>query len=181
LAGNYRDFRPHTTARGRAIVGQYESFPGFPPTWLQVHTTSPVSAGVCFTWELWLLPGLADGNVGMLFRLHHAVADGVAAMAMMGALFGATPGTPPPPARPWRTAPAPGAWQLFTDTWRQRADAAAATGSRLGHPAALVDSAGARARQPRLIVGEGLAPRVSWNRPAGTRRRLVLARGAVSG
>jgi diacylglycerol O-acyltransferase len=42
-------------------------------------------------WELWLLPGLADGNVGVLFRLHHAVADGVAAMAMMRALFGVGP------------------------------------------------------------------------------------------
>jgi hypothetical protein len=48
--------------------------------------------------ELWLLPGLADGNVGMLFRLHHVVADGIAAIAMMGTLFAATPGTLPPPA-----------------------------------------------------------------------------------
>ena len=131
-------------------------------------------------WELWLLPGLADGNVGVLFRLHHVVADGIAAMAMMAALFGATPGTPPPPARPWRPAPAPSAWQLFTDTWRQRADAAAAAGSRLRHPAAMVQSLGARARQLRLIIGEGLAPRVSWNQPAGTRRRLLLARADLA-
>ncbi len=59
-------------------------------------------------WELWLLPGLADGNVGVLFRLHHAVADGIAAMAMMGALFGATPGVASPPAPPWRPALADG-------------------------------------------------------------------------
>ncbi len=32
-------------------------------------------------WELWLLTGLADGNVGLLIRLHHAVADGVAQRA----------------------------------------------------------------------------------------------------
>jgi diacylglycerol O-acyltransferase / wax synthase len=53
-------------------------------------------------WELWLLPGLADGNVGVLFRLHHTVADGVAAMAMMGALLQAAPGAAPPPGPPWR-------------------------------------------------------------------------------
>ncbi|HXZ69880.1 MAG TPA: wax ester/triacylglycerol synthase domain-containing protein, partial [Streptosporangiaceae bacterium] len=116
----------------------------------------------------------------MLFRLHHAVADGIAAIALMGALFETARGTPPPPAPPWRPKPAPSPWQLFTDAWRLRADAAAAAGARLGHPAALVHSAGARARQLRLIVGEGLAPRVSWNQPAGTRRRLSLVRADLA-
>jgi diacylglycerol O-acyltransferase / wax synthase len=131
-------------------------------------------------WELWLLPGLAGGNVGVLVRLHHAVADGVAAMAMMGALFGAAPGTPPPPGPPWRPVPAPSTWRLFTDTWRRRAAAVAVAGPRLGHPAVIVHSAGARARQLRLALGEGLAPPVSWNRPAGTRRRLLLARADLA-
>jgi diacylglycerol O-acyltransferase / wax synthase len=132
-------------------------------------------------WELWLLPGLADGNVGMLFRLHHAVADGIAAIALMGALFEAAPGTPPPPAPPWRPKPAPGAWQLFTGNWHQHTDAVAAAASRLRHPAAIVHSLGARARKLRLALGEGQAPRVSWNRPAGTRRRLLLVRADLAG
>lgn len=131
-------------------------------------------------WELWLLPGLADGNVGMLFRLHHAVADGIAAIALMGALFEATPGTPPPPAPPWRPAPAPGVWQLFADNWHQHAHAAAAAGSRLRHPAAGVHSLSARARNLCLALGEGLAPRVSWNRPVGKRRRLFLLRADLA-
>jgi diacylglycerol O-acyltransferase / wax synthase len=131
-------------------------------------------------WQLWLLPGLAGGNVGVLVRLHHVVADGVAAIALMGALFAAAPGELPPPGPPWRPKPAPSTWQLFTDTWRQRAAAVAAVGAGLGHSAALVHSAGARARQLRLLFGEGLAPRVSWNRPAGTRRRLVFARADLA-
>jgi len=45
-------------------------------------------------WEMWLLTGLADGNVGMLIRLHHVVADGIAAVAMIGGLF--DPGPDPP-------------------------------------------------------------------------------------
>ena len=72
-------------------------------------------------WELWLLPGLADGNVGMLFRLHHAVADGIAAIALMGALLEDTPGTPPQPAPPWRPAPAPSGWQPKRQQPAQRA------------------------------------------------------------
>jgi WS/DGAT/MGAT family acyltransferase len=131
-------------------------------------------------WELWLLPGLADGNVGMLFRLHHAVADGIAALALLGTLFGATPRTLPPPTQPWRPQPAPSSWQLFADNWRQHADAMAAAWAGLRHPAALVHSSGARARQLRPALGEGLAPRVSWNRPAGTRRRLILVRADLA-
>ena len=52
-------------------------------------------------WELWLLPGLADGTIGMLIRLHHAVADGIAAIALMGALLDTTPAPPPPAAPPF--------------------------------------------------------------------------------
>jgi diacylglycerol O-acyltransferase / wax synthase len=145
-----------------------------------VELNQPPLDRCCPLWELWLLPGLADGNVGVLFRLHHAVADGVAAMAMMGALFGAAPGAAPPPGPPWRPAAAPGAGQLFTDAWRRRADAAAAAGSRLRHPALVAHSAGTRARQLRLLAGEGRAPQVSWNQPAGTRRRLLLARADLA-
>ncbi len=41
-------------------------------------------------------------------------------------------------------------------------------------------SLAARARQLRLIAGEGLAPRVSWNQPAGARRRLLLVRADLA-
>ncbi len=142
-------------------------------------------------WELWLLPGLASGDVGMLVRLHHVVADGVAALALMGALVGTAPGGPPPPAPreapsagpggpppapAWRPAPTPGAWRLFTDAWRRRGDAVAA---RLRHPTA---AHGVRSltRQLRLLAGEGRAPRVSFNQPAGTDRRLLLARADLA-
>src|SRR5215469_15395430 len=35
-------------------------------------------------WELWFLTGLAGSRVAMLFKLHHAVADGLAAVALVG-------------------------------------------------------------------------------------------------
>jgi diacylglycerol O-acyltransferase / wax synthase len=128
-------------------------------------------------WELWLLPGLADGTIGLLLRLHHVVADGVAALALMGALFDAGPGKPPPKAPPWRPAPAPSGWQMFSDSWRRRADAAA---WRLRHPAGAVGVLGSLTRQMRLLAREGLAPRVSFNQPAGAHRRLLLARADLA-
>ena len=38
-------------------------------------------------WELWLLTGRDDGTVALLLRLHHVVADGIAALTLLGALF----------------------------------------------------------------------------------------------
>ena len=47
-------------------------------------------------WELWLLPGLPDRQVGAYLRLHHAIADGTAALAAFGALLDPAPGAPTP-------------------------------------------------------------------------------------
>ena len=38
-------------------------------------------------WQIWLLTGLPKGRTALLVRLHHAVADGVAAVSMLGALL----------------------------------------------------------------------------------------------
>jgi hypothetical protein len=43
-------------------------------------------------WELWLLPGLPDRRAGMFLRMHHAIADGVAGVAVFGALLDLAPG-----------------------------------------------------------------------------------------
>jgi diacylglycerol O-acyltransferase / wax synthase len=116
----------------------------------------------------------------MLIRLHHAVADGIAALALMGALLDSTPAAPPPAAPPWRPAPAPGAWQLFTDNLRLHADGLAAAVAALGDPAPVVDRLGSRVRQMRLLAGEGRARRLSLNQPAGRRRRLLIARADLT-
>ena len=82
-------------------------------------------------WELWFLTGLADSRVALVFKLHHAVADGLAAVALVGALFDFEAGAPEPPSASWL----PGAWpsgsELFVDVWRRRS-----TWFRvvLGHP-----------------------------------------------
>jgi diacylglycerol O-acyltransferase / wax synthase len=131
-------------------------------------------------WELWLLPGLADGTIGMLIRLHHAVADGIAAIALMGALLDTTPAASPPAAPAWRPAPAPSTWQLFTDNLRRHAGAMAAAAAGLRHPAPAVHRLTSRVRQLRLLAGEGRAPRLSLNQPAGMRRRLLLARADLA-
>lgn len=66
-------------------------------------------------WELSFLTGLSDGRVGVPPKLHHAVADGPATVALMGALFDLEPDAVDPVAAPWTPEPLPGGWSLMTD------------------------------------------------------------------
>ena len=42
-------------------------------------------------WEVWLLTGALDGHVPMLIRFHHVLADGIAALLLLGTLFDSSP------------------------------------------------------------------------------------------
>jgi diacylglycerol O-acyltransferase len=80
-------------------------------------------------WECWLLEGLADDlddpaghppsgrHVGFLVKMHHAVADGVAAAALLANVMDTVPDAvdPLPPAEPWRPEPKPPWWRLLID------------------------------------------------------------------
>ncbi|HZD68000.1 MAG TPA: wax ester/triacylglycerol synthase family O-acyltransferase [Actinomycetes bacterium] len=127
-------------------------------------------------WELWLLTGLADGTVGLLIRLHHVVADGIAALALMGALFDAVPDAPSPVAQPWMPRPVPGAWELFSDNLRRQRGALASALSAVRRPALPLERLLSPVRQLRRLRRQGFAPRVSLNRPVGSHRRLLLVR-----
>ena len=127
-------------------------------------------------WEMWLLTGLADGTVGMLIRLHHVVADGTAALAMIGALFDPGPDTPTEVAPAWVPAPGPGSGELFSANVRDRARAVAGALALVRRPSVLFGRLAVYLRQVRQLAREGLAPRVSLNRQAGKRRRLLLVR-----
>ncbi|MDN4599113.1 wax ester/triacylglycerol synthase domain-containing protein [Leifsonia virtsii] len=57
-------------------------------------------------WELLLVPHADGDRCGMLFRLHHAVADGLGAEALVAALSDEAPGEEAAGARPSEPAPA---------------------------------------------------------------------------
>ena len=127
-------------------------------------------------WEVWFLTGLAGGRVAMLIRLHHVVADGIAALALLGSLFDFAPTTPPPVPPPWKPAPIPSSRDLFDDNLRHRGMVVARAMSSLLHPARWWRRARAALPSLRQTLREGLASRCSLNGPLGTRRRLLLAR-----
>jgi diacylglycerol O-acyltransferase len=83
-------------------------------------------------WECWILEGLADDlddpagsppsgrRVGFLVKMHHALADGVAAAALLANVFEleAHSVDPPPPTHPWRPERPPSACRLMYDALR---------------------------------------------------------------
>ena len=73
-------------------------------------------------WEIWALEGLQDGHVAFVAKIHHALADGVAAAALMANILSVDPepADPAPPAEPWRGEPIPGARELQRDASRAR-------------------------------------------------------------
>src|SRR5262250_3445166 len=71
-------------------------------------------------WELWLLPGLPERRVGAYLRLHHAVADGAAALAVFGALLTQAADARAPAAPPFTPAPIPAPSRLLADNLRRR-------------------------------------------------------------
>jgi diacylglycerol O-acyltransferase / wax synthase len=83
-------------------------------------------------WECWILEGLADDlddppagppsgrKVGFLVKMHHALADGVAAAALLANVMELEPGAvdPPPPVERWRPEPVPTGRRLVVDALR---------------------------------------------------------------
>ena len=136
-------------------------------------------------WELGLLPGLPNRRVGAYLRLHHAVADGAAALAAFGALLDQACDAPAPAEPSWTPAPIPTASELLRDNLRRRGHELGRGWSGLTHPGQTL--ARARAAWPawREVLAEQPAPRTSLNYPVGPGRRpagaAVPGRRAAAG
>jgi diacylglycerol O-acyltransferase / wax synthase len=130
-------------------------------------------------WELWLLPGLPGGRVGAFLRLHHAFADGAAAVAAFGALLDLTADAPTPAAPQWTPTPIPTAAELLRDNLRRRRQELGRGWSGLAHPGRTLRLARRALPAWREVLTEQRAPRTSLNQPVGTDRRLAIVRGRL--
>lgn len=99
-----------------------------PGTWAQLEATvAELHAELLDRsrplWRLYVLEGLASGEQAYYFKVHHAMLDGQAGVALAGALFSASP-EPLPAAKPLRRQPAakqPGALELAAAAFRHDA------------------------------------------------------------
>jgi WS/DGAT/MGAT family acyltransferase len=130
-------------------------------------------------WEMWFLPGLRDGRVGLLMRMHHAIADGIAGVATLGAFVDAEPNPPETTAPPWTPAPRPTRRDLLVDNLRRRREQAERALAPLAHPADALRRMQRSAPAMREMFAEQRAPRTSVNRRIGSDRRLAIIRSRL--
>jgi diacylglycerol O-acyltransferase len=129
-------------------------------------------------WEIHLAPRLADGSVGLVMKIHHAMVDGKSALAVALLLLDFDPNAPEPapPPESWAADRAPGPARLAVEALVEsgaeplralgRAARAATSPPRLGHTL----------RRAALAVGEDVsraAPSSFLNPPIGPRRTLL--------
>jgi diacylglycerol O-acyltransferase / wax synthase len=127
-------------------------------------------------WELWFLTGLSEGHVAVLLKLHHSVADGMAAMTIMAGLFDFEPDAPDPAAEPWAPEPAPAWRSLAADNFSIKIDAVVRAAGRVAHPLRLGREARSRIRVAREALGQTRAPRTTLNQAVRSGRRIRFLR-----
>ena len=72
-------------------------------------------------WELWVVEGLQDGRLAYVVKVHHAIADGRAAVNQLERILGSgKPGEHGAAAGPWQPEPIPSVSRLIDDALRDQ-------------------------------------------------------------
>jgi diacylglycerol O-acyltransferase len=130
-------------------------------------------------WEMWLLPGLPENRIGLLIKVHHAMADGIAGLATIAALLDATPESPTELARAWTPASRPTAVDLFADNLRRHLNGLRRTFAILVHP--VITLRKVRSMWPAIgeLISDRRGPVTSLDRVVGPDRSLALIRSSL--
>lgn len=131
-------------------------------------------------WQIALAPRLSNGRIGLVGRLHHAMADGAAALQVAALLLDMDEDEPAAPPERWRAEPAPSTAERAVDpivhgaglATRAIVDCARAA----THPRSTARSALRDARRVASVLSQDvlpLAPESALNGTLGPRRTLV--------
>ena len=123
-------------------------------------------------WELWFLTGVGGDRMGVLFKLHHAMADGVAAVAMMRSLLDARADVPEPVPEPWAPRPPPHPGWIRRDAVAAAARSLSRCARDLSDPLPALRAGEALAREAGRALLQERAPRTSLNFRVGPGRRV---------
>jgi diacylglycerol O-acyltransferase / wax synthase len=124
-------------------------------------------------WELWVVEGLEHGHIGVVAKIHHAAADGVAAAAMLANALGVGEAAE---ADPWQPDPIPSDWELFVGAVKSLAIALAHLPQLLWRTfQGLFRMVRRRRAGGDLPPPPFSAPAVSFNRALTPHRRFVFA------
>jgi len=130
-------------------------------------------------WELYVVEGLADGNIGVVTKMHHCAVDGVSGAELMVNLFDLEPGgrvLDPP--EPRELEPIPSDLEMVGHALASRARRQASILPLLGSTARTVSTLVSRRREPDAVVGAVplTAPPTPWNRSITPHRRMSFTR-----
>jgi diacylglycerol O-acyltransferase / wax synthase len=127
-------------------------------------------------WEMWFLTGLPNNQIGLFVKLHHAIADGMAAMTIVAAFLNRVPDAPAAPAHPWTPSRPPSARELLADNLRRRVERLTGAFSVLARPRSTLRRLRAAWPATRELLAEAPAPKTSLDRMVGPDRNLALIR-----
>jgi diacylglycerol O-acyltransferase / wax synthase len=127
-------------------------------------------------WELWFLTGLPGNQIGLFVKLHHAIADGMAAMTTVAAFLDPVPDAPTPPAHPWTPTRPPSAPALLADNLLRHLQRLTGAFSVLARPRSTLQQLRAGWPATRELLAEAPAPRTGLDRMVGPHRNLALIR-----
>ena len=130
-------------------------------------------------WELYVVEGLADGNIGVVTKMHHCAVDGVSGAELMVNLFDLDPsGRELDPPEPREPEPIPSDLEMVGHALASRARRQASILPLLGPTARTVSTLVSRHRDPDAIVGAVplTAPPTPWNARSPPHRRMSFTR-----
>jgi WS/DGAT/MGAT family acyltransferase len=130
-------------------------------------------------WEMWFLTGLPGERVGLYVRIHHSVADGMAAMATVASLLDTSPDSTTAPVIPWTPAPPPSSMDLLVDNLTGRLGSLSGAFTAFLHPATSVRRLRSAWPALRSLVAEAPSAETSLDKMVGPERHLTLIRGRL--
>jgi WS/DGAT/MGAT family acyltransferase len=132
-------------------------------------------------WRMWLLPAADRERVALVVWVHHAIADGTAAMAMLAALLDTETdtdtGTPDP--LPWTPRTPPSDRDLVVDAVQRRRRGLRRAAATMARPRSALRRARRAWPALREVLAEKPGTRTGLDRMVGADRRLAVIRLAL--
>lgn len=127
-------------------------------------------------WEIYVFEGMEKGRTGVMLKLHHALADGIAGMLIGSALFDLAPDTPIGEAEPWEPAPLPSRVDLINsaveEALRDPVDLVRAVAEA---PLRALETVNETIVGARAFLGMGRRPQGPFDVQIGPNRRFAMA------
>lgn len=136
-------------------------------------------------WEAWLVEGLADDRWAMVFKVHHAMVDGIAGVQLLTVLLDLVPNTTRLEPRPWSPEPEPSGTAKVIDAWTGLAGDVVTTAQRFAqavrHPEQAVAVTQSTARGfTQYLRNLGFTPNQVTEGSIGPHRNWAHARASLA-